>query len=388
MFDANAYARNSLVNYERNQDGLSFLHSLIKDHHTDLRSTAHRANITDAYTLPKFDDEVSIWKYINLMQIYFTEVNKQSTQVDILRLIHAQLCRDPRFTKAAESLQTRISEYKTGNGSVPEEYRLKDIARTIMDMYDPSDREKLSEPRRPPRFGVNTMQINRMRTRSQRQAQNDFAMRDYENNQYKSKDKHDEFLPSRRTYDQHRNNNANDQHESNRKPHRTPVQDQRRTDTDHAQQTDQNKQSETLCIGCWTYGHPVEECTKTGAHIAIDAFLQRCSDQTKKEIKAAYRKNRKEAHERYLRAYKRRQELRKKIRRLEYQYNQDSNGLTNQQDRAAMAELDALKVSCIRVAHDENPDIEFGSLDNNYIDHNEPMLQFDPSVEDFPIDNE
>ena len=94
MFDANAYARNSLVNYEREQDGLSFLHSLIKDHHTDLRSTVHRANITDAYTLPKFDDDLSLWKYIHMMQIYFKEVNKHATQVDILRLIHAQLFRD------------------------------------------------------------------------------------------------------------------------------------------------------------------------------------------------------------------------------------------------------------------------------------------------------
>ena len=79
-----------------------------------------------------------------MMQIYFKEVNKQATQVDILCLIHDHICRDPQFTKAAEHLQVRISENKTGNGSVPEEYCLKDIAKTIMDQYDPSERENFS----------------------------------------------------------------------------------------------------------------------------------------------------------------------------------------------------------------------------------------------------
>ena len=41
MFNANAYARNGLLNYEREQDGLAFLYGLIKDHCTDLQSTVH-----------------------------------------------------------------------------------------------------------------------------------------------------------------------------------------------------------------------------------------------------------------------------------------------------------------------------------------------------------
>ena len=173
MFDANMYARNSLVNYERDQDGLSFLHSLIKDHHTDLCSTIHRANITDAYTLPKFNDDMSIWKYSNMMQIYFKEVNTQATQVDSLCLIHDQLRWDLQFTKATEHLQVRISENKTGNGSVPEEYSLKAIAKIIMDLYDPLEQGKLSEPCHPSCPGANAMQINQMRTLSQRQVHND-----------------------------------------------------------------------------------------------------------------------------------------------------------------------------------------------------------------------
>ena len=378
MFDANAYARNSLVNYERDQDGLSFLYSLIKDHHTDLCSTVHRANITDAYTLPNFDDDMSLWRYIHMMQIYFKEVNKQATQVDILRLIHAQLCKDPRFTKAAEHLQGVISEHKTGNGSVPEEYRLKDIACTIMDQYDPSEREKLSESRRPSRFGTNTMQINRMRTRSQRQARFDQTTQHYGDSLNLPET---DFTPKRNQYDQRRNKESTGNKELRREQ-----------DKVHEQCTDihahGDNPADTLCIGCWTYGHPVEECTKTGSFIAIDAFLTRCTEQTKREIKAAYRKNCKEAHERYLRAFKRRQELRKKIQRLEFQYHKEPTSTATQNEQEAMAELDALKISCIHVAHDEDPDLDFGSLDQQYIDTNEPMLKFDPSVENFPTDNE
>ena len=255
-----------------------------------------------------------------------------------------------------------------------------------MDLYDPSDREKLSKPCRPPRFGVNTMPINRMRTRIQKTEWTDSTARDYEEHHYGPGEQHEEFSPSRHQYGNQRNRDANNSQESNRRLYHKPAKDQRKNDHDYGKQQE-NKQSDTLCIGCWTYRHPVKECTKTGAHIAIDAFLQRCSDQTKKEIKAVYRKNRKEAHKRYLRAYKRRQELCKKIRRLEYQQTHDSTGSVKQQDQAALAELDALRISCIRVAHDENPDIEFGSLDHNYVDNNKPMLQFDPSVDDFPTDH-
>lgn len=142
-----------------------------------------------------------------------------------------------------------------------------------------------------------------------------------------------------------------------------------------------NKKLVTLCIGCWTHGHPLEECMKTGAHIAIDAYLQRCLEQTKTEIKTAYQKNQKEAHKRYLCAYKCQQELHKKIRQLEYQHNHDSTGVVREQDRASLVKLEALRISCICVAHDEDPDIEFGSLDYLYVDNNELMLQFDLSID-------
>ena len=143
-------------------------------------------------------------------------------------------------------------------------------------MYDPSDREKLSEPRRPTRFGANVMQINRMRTRSQRQVRTD-STSDEHDDDYQNTDRYDTLQSERRLRNQQRNQDRDHSRSNQRSPQKKP-QDQQRVD----------QPSDTLCIGCWTYGHSVEECTKTGAQIAIDAFLQRCSDQTKQEIKTAY----------------------------------------------------------------------------------------------------
>ena len=207
---------------------------------------------------------------------------------------------------------------------------------------------------------------------------NDSAFNKRLNDQRRNRDLEDKRYDQRRTRDNEENRESDQRTQQK--------QDQEQCRSNNGQQQDDNP-SDTLCIGCWKYGHPVEECTKTGAYLAIDAFLQQFSEQTKKEIKAAYRKNGKEAHERYLRAFKHRQELRKKIRRLEYQYHHDSSSAVKQNDRAAVAELDALRISCICVAHDEDLDLNFGSLDHHYLDNNELMLQFDPSVEDFPTDN-
>ena len=156
MFDGNAYAHNSLSVYAIDQDGLTFLEDLIS--HSQLRTEVHRASITDAFKLPEFTDNISIWKYINMTQIYFKEVNRHTSQVDILRLIHDQLQPDKRFKAAVEHLQERISKHKSGNGMVLAEYRLKSITQTIMTLYPPKKRQALSQPRQ--KLGMTALTIN------------------------------------------------------------------------------------------------------------------------------------------------------------------------------------------------------------------------------------
>ena len=64
-----------------------------------------------------------------------------------------------------------------------------------------------------------------------------------------------------------------------------------------------------ICPSCMTYRHSADVCTKTGAAITIQQFLKTCPSEKKKTIEEAYKKNRKEAHEQYVWAYKKRRQL-------------------------------------------------------------------------------
>ena len=348
MFDGNEYASQSLTTYEADQDGVAFLYDLIRDYQPNLRASVHRSNITDAFKLPEFHDTISVWEYINKMKIYFKEVNATAKQVDILRLIYDQLIRDPRFATAATKIQDKISEYKACNGFVPEEYTLSRIARTIMDMYDSSEREGLSQPRR----------------RTIRQLELPLI----------------DQIPHHESLSIQRMTTRTSPARPSGKPPLARYGPEQPSE-DH----NKNPPPAEICPSCMTYGHSADECTKTGAAITIQQFLKTCSPERKKMIVEAYKKNRQEAHERYVRAYKKRRQLKQQIRRLEYDHQYDT---TTKEwkvlDDTASQKLDKLRIACVIAAKSETPDLDFGSLDDNYADIQEPQLEFDPAVDTFP----
>ena len=138
-----------------------------------------------------------------------------------------------------------------------------------------------------------------------------------------------------------------------------------------------------------TYGHSADECTKTGAAITIQQFLKTYSPEQRQTIVEAYKQNRKEAHDRYVRAYKKRRQLKQQIRRLEYNHQYD---ITKKEwkvlDNTASQELDKLRIACVIAAKTENPDLDFGSLDDNYVDIQEPRLELDPTMDAIPETNQ
>ena len=139
MFDNNAYAYNSLVAYEKEQNGLGFLFELIKASHQELRVDTTQSNITEMYTLPKYLETKSVWTYVQKLEVYVQEVTKNMSQVDVLRLIYDQLKVDMHFRMATNRIEEIISKHKHGAGSVPPEYRLKNVLQTIMGMYPLKD---------------------------------------------------------------------------------------------------------------------------------------------------------------------------------------------------------------------------------------------------------
>ena len=275
-----------------------------------------------------------MWQYINRMQIHFKEVNKTTPQINILRLIHDQLRQDTRFKTATDHLQERISKYKSGNGFVPPEYRLNKIARTIMDQYDAREREKLSEPRKRTVHALN-LSINKMATRD--------SSRSQESNDTFAKPLSSYGKSELRTRYQR---NATDVPGNETEEHKM-VRFQKPPPND------------IHCKGCITYGHPVEECTKTGAAISIAQFLRTCPPEKKRQILE-------EAHERYINAYKRRRKLKQQIKSIKYDHQFDE--VTERWKNLTVPELqniEQLKVACVIAAKEQHPDLDFGSLDAN-----------------------
>ena len=368
MFDSNSYARESLINYETEQNGLGFLEDLIRDSHPELRTDVHTSSITDAFTLPTFAAEISIWQYINRMQIHFKEVNKTTPQLDILRLIHDQLKLDERFKTASEHLQKQISEYKSGNGFVPPEYRLNKIARTIMDQYNLKDRQRLSEPRRQTVRSLE-LSVSRMNTRSNTR----------------------KFFPRKPTNQQpsEQTQSADDYDYSDQQTARKPLSEYgTETTTSTKEKTvkfQKQPPSNKFCKGCLTHGHDIEECTKTGAAISIAQFLRTCSPQRRSQILEAYKQNRKDAHQRYITAYQKRRHLKQQIKSVEYdlQFNEHDNTWKDL-SASELQNLDNMRIACVVEAKQDHPDIDFGSLDNNYDDLTEPIIEFDPEKDNIP----
>ena len=297
------------------------------------------------------------------MQIYFREVNTNVPQVDILRLIYDQVRVDPRFTTAAEQIQSKIEDNKTGNGFVPPEFHVNNIASTIMDMYDMRQRETLSEPRRKQITALDVPIIHRMQTRnsvrgSAPRPQGSRQLASYGGNQDETHDMSTTGIYNGMT----ETKQTNDQNRSNAQPVEKP------------------------CKCCLTYGHDETNCTKTGATISIAQYLRNCSQEKKREILNAYRENRIAAHERYKQAYNKRRQLKKQIRRLEYDHSFDEQKTTwKQLDDAATQHLQQLRIAAVVKAKEDHPDLDFGSLDLDYADVSEPQLEFDPKTDDLPL---
>ena len=128
-----------------------------------------------------------------------------------------------------------------------------------------------------------------------------------------------------------------------------------------------------ICPSCMTYSHSEDVCTKTGAAITIQQFLKTCPPEKKRIILEACHKNGKDAHDQYLRAYKKRHQLKQQICRLEYDHQFDTHKKEwKQLDGPASQALDDLCISCVITAKKETPDLDFGSLNDNYDDLQEP----------------
>ena len=80
-----------------------------------------------------------------------------------------------------------------------------------------------------------------------------------------------------------------------------------------------------------------------------------------------------------MRAYQKCQQLKKQIKCLGFDYHFDqSKAEWATLDDAQVKELHNLQVAAVVSAKQDDPDLDFGSLDHKCADINEPCIEFDP----------
>jgi hypothetical protein len=123
------------------------------------------------------------------------------------------------------------------------------------------------------------------------------------------------------------------------------------------------QENSDTCTVCGTMGHTWKQCRLKGKHLHIHEWIQRLSPQTKQEILQDFKKDRKKAYEKYQTSLKARKEARSKIAALvelcetdaTVNFPQEPNNINNR-----------------AVIH--NDDIFYGSLDDELVDPEEPIL--------------
>ena len=327
MFDDNLYALSLLDTFAHEQDGIGFLHNLIREHHKNLRKGVTKSNITQACQLPQLSNHKNVVSYIEALKIYVQDVAMTLTQLEILQLVTDQLETDTRFASVANHFKEKTAIFMQNETKfLDTQYSLINIARTIMSFYKPEERNQLLKPRTTfNSLTANAFDKNKL----------PFGKKPY---QTRSKT---QFKPANKT--------AKD-----------------------------NKQ---FCKGCRTHGHEVENCNKTGSHISITQFLDRLPVADAQRIKQAYIDNRKEAHKKYLESYANRRTLRNNISTFAIDLFPTEESMEEPSDEMTTA-YEGVRNTLIMHAVRADVDVNFGSLDPDYMDPNEPILQFDPENEE------
>ena len=120
----------------------------------------------------------------------------------------------------------------------------------------------------------------------------------------------------------------------------------------------------------------------------IAQFLCNCPADRNQHILKAYSRSRKEAHDRYVKAYENRRKLKQQIKSLEYDYQfNEANNRWKNLTEPELQLLEQMKVVCVIDAKKEHLDIDFGSLDDNYADLSKPQLDFNPDTDNIPGSN-
>ena len=108
----------------------------------------------------------------------------------------------------------------------------------------------------------------------------------------------------------------------------------------------------------------------------LSQWYQMLTSAQRNAISAEMDRDARATHEKYKTNYKNRNTVRKRLNRVDVDANVYSD-----------IDIDEEKAFVLTACRAQMPDLDFGTLDPNFIDDIEPYLEFDPEIEDGQYQN-
>ena len=361
------YMKGELHMYSTSSDGFGFVKFMVSQAHPNFRHELSQPSIAATLEPPKFPDTVTLYDFCRDVQEYVSEGRAPNhfTPLAAAQFVAETLRTDTRFNRGRIALEQEIATINNSTGFVPDRLTINRLPRLILAAYEPVMRRELSKPKRTgasfnaTRFEFPSLsEINDHNTQFQEQLDLT-ANRVNTRSDTRGRDQGSNF--QRNQGGAQRYPDRNQQQRSNgTKPGYSP----RFND-----QQNRNKNRETggsdipfiQCGACGGPGHTEKQCNLKDKFIRLNEWYSMLSPANRKEMSTELDKNARATHERYKKAYRSRGEVRKRVN---------------------TANIDEVSRDLLLCAYrGQISDLDYGTLDPDLVDDDEPFLNFDPDVE-------
>jgi hypothetical protein len=325
------YFQGELRTYSAACDGLGYLQYIVEQAHPNFRHEVAQPSIAASLKPPVFSDNDTLFEFCEAVHVYMnTTAPTHFTPLAAAQFVAESLRNDTRFNKGRAYLEEVIMKNNNGSGYVPPKLAVKHLPRLILQCYDNEMKRELAKPRRSgaTRFNASRVDVGFDPSRADVCFDTtDSLVMHRMNTRSSTKDKSSRF--------------------------------ERKRDSDGSE----NEKDIPLiqCGACGAPGHETKDCRKKGPFLRLNEWFQKLSPAQRKLISRELDRNAQETHERYKKAYKNRKDVRKRV------------------NKAELASEDRLLL--LRACTAQIPDLDFGTLDPNMIDDNEPELEFNPDTD-------
>ena len=362
------YMKGELHMYSTSSDGFGFVKFMVSQAHPNFRHELSQPSIAATLEPPKFPDTVTLYDFCRDVQEYVSEGRAPNhfTPLAAAQFVAETLRTDTRFNKGRIALEQEIATINNSTGFVPDRLTITRLPRLILAAYDPIMRRELSKPKRagasfnatrvefpsPNEINAHVNQfqadldltVNRMNTRSGN-------TRDRE----QSASRYQKSPGGNQRYSKGGQQQQRD--DIPKSPYTPRFQDKRSNNRD----TPGANIPFVQCGACGGPGHEEDVCNLKSKFIRLNEWYSMLSPAKRKEMSGELDKSARATHERYKKAYRSRLEVRKRVN---------------------TATMDTESRELLLCAYrGQINDLDYGTLDPDLVDDDEPFLYFDPDIE-------